>query len=328
MENTAFQQLLKRYRLGECTETERQFVEEWYSNLDKDDVVEIQDVNSLEQKLWSKISTQIDQKESGNELADDARKWIVQRSVIRKIAAMILIGLAFLGLQLNQISKQAIPRGMVVNSAFSTVYLSDGSIVKLKGDSQLEYPNKFIGNTREVNLVGEAFFDIAKDSVKPFIIHSPNITTKVLGTSFSIKAYKGDNAQEVEVITGKVLVSVKQLSGISKDIILIPSQKIIYNQKLDSLIAINTIDSTPITQVTRPDLVFIEAPMQQIVSTLSDLYDKQIILKNSGMKNCLITADLSEEPLEICLEILAKSVNATYTITNKIIEINGSGCKP
>ncbi|HSI75482.1 MAG TPA: FecR family protein [Lunatimonas sp.] len=328
MENTAFQQLLKRYRLGECTETERQFVEEWYSNLDTDDVVEIQDVNSLEQKLWSKISTQIDQKESGNELADDARKWIVQRSVIRKIAAMILIGLAFLGLQLNQISKQAIPRGMVVNSAFSTVYLSDGSIVKLKGDSQLEYPNKFIGNTREVNLVGEAFFDIAKDSVKPFIIHSPNITTKVLGTSFSIKAYKGDNAQEVEVITGKVLVSVKQLSGISKDIILIPSQKIIYNQKLDSLIAINTIDSTPITQVTRPDLVFIEAPMQQIVSTLSDLYDKQIILKNSGMKNCLITADLSEEPLEICLEILAKSVNATYTITNKIIEINGSGCKP
>ncbi|WP_158857572.1 FecR family protein [Lunatibacter salilacus] len=328
MENTAFQQLLKKYRLGECTETESQFVEEWYSNLDKEDVVKVQDINSLERKLWANISDKIDQKEFENKTGDDARKWIIHRSVIRKLAAIILIGLAFLGLQLNQIYRQATPEEKVINPEFSTVFLSDGSIVKLKGDSQLEYPNKFMGNTREVNLVGEAFFDIAKDSIKPFIIHSPNITTKVLGTSFSIKAYKGHNSQEVEVVTGKVLVSVRQLSGISKDIILIPSQKIIYNQKLDSLIAINTIDSTPITQVTPPNLVFIEVPLQQIVTTLSDLYDKQIILKNSGMNNCLITADLTEEPLEICLEILAKSINATYTINNQNIEINGSGCNP
>lgn len=328
MENTAFQKLLKKYRLGDCTEPERQLVEEWYSNLDRGYVVDVQDINSLEQKLWANISTQIDQKESEIESVDYALKGIIRWSVLRKIAAVLLIGLGFLGLQINQISKQVDSRGIIVNPEFSTVFLSDGSIVKLKGDSKLEYPNIFIGNTREVNLDGEAFFDIAKDSIKPFIIYSSNITTKVLGTSFSIKAYKGDNAQEVEVVTGKVLVSVKQLSGISKEIILVPSQKIIFNQKSDSLIAINTIDSTPISQVIPPKLAFIEVPLQQIVSTLSDLYDKQIIIKNSAMGNCLITADLTEEPFEICLEILAKLVNATYTINNQIIEINGSGCNP
>ena len=326
LENTKFQQLLKKYRLGECTEAEKLFVEEWYCSLDKDEDVDIQDKDSLERKLWDSISTQIDQQESANRRVGNVRKRIYHWSLLRGIAAILLIGLVFLGIQVNQVSKRETSREMDVNPAFSTIYLSDGSIVKLKGDSQLEYPQKFNGNTREVNLVGEAFFEIAKDTVKPFIIHSPNLTTKVLGTSFSIKAYEGDNAQEVVVVTGKVLVTVKQQSGINTEITLIPSQKMIYNQKLDSLIAINTVDYTPVEQVAPPKLVFVEAPLQQIISTLSDLYDKPIILGNSAMNNCLITADLTDEPLEICLEILAKSVNATYTINDEIIELNGSGC--
>jgi transmembrane sensor len=325
LENAAFQQLLKKYRLGECTEIERQFVEEWYSNLNTEGVVEFQDINSTKQKLWGKISEQIDRKESQSVIVGDAWK-LLKSSFIRKIAAIIVIGLVYLGAQLHQFSKRVTSLEIVKNQEFSTIYLTDGSTVKLKSDSYMKYPEEFTGNTREVNLIGEAFFEIARDSLRPFIIHSPNIRTKVLGTSFSIRAYEGGKSQEVEVVSGRVLVTVKQQSGKNREIVLKPSQKMIYTQKLDSLIAINTADYSPIVQGISKTLAFVEVPLHEIIARLSDLYNTKIILGNSTLKNCLITADLNEEPLEICLEILAKSLNATYIINDQFIEINGPGC--
>ena len=84
--------------------------------------------------------------------------------------------------------------------------LSDGTRIWVNQNTQIRYPSRFSGNTREIMLNGEAFFEVAKDSARPFIITSGAITTTVLGTSFSVKAYDL-NRPQVSVRTGKVKVA-------------------------------------------------------------------------------------------------------------------------
>jgi ferric-dicitrate binding protein FerR (iron transport regulator) len=88
----------------------------------------------------------------------------------------------------------------------SRITLLDGSVVTLKDGSRLNLKNNFSGNTREITLEGEAFFEIAHNPKKPFIIHTGSVKTTVLGTSFSIKAIPGETSITVAVTEGKVKV--------------------------------------------------------------------------------------------------------------------------
>jgi len=87
--------------------------------------------------------------------------------------------------------------------------LPDGTRVWVNQNTHIEYAKEFIGNERKVTLNGEAFFEVAKDPSKPFVITSGDVTTTVLGTSFNVKAYLGKPA-EIRVRTGKVKVEGNQ----------------------------------------------------------------------------------------------------------------------
>lgn len=103
--------------------------------------------------------------------------------------------------------------------------LPDGSKVMLNAGSTLRVPADFNRSGREISLEGEAFFDVARDPRKPFVIHTPSMDIRVLGTSFNIKAYPGDAQTEASLLTGSVEVLVKD--GRNKKFILHPSEKII-----------------------------------------------------------------------------------------------------
>ena len=100
--------------------------------------------------------------------------------------------------------------------------LPDGSRVWVNQNTKIEYPETFTGNTRNVVLEGEAYFDVAKDKSKPFIITSGKITTTVVGTSFSITSYKG-TAPRVNVRSGKVRVK-----GENNEVILVKGYSATY----------------------------------------------------------------------------------------------------
>lgn len=110
----------------------------------------------------------------------------------------------------------------------STLVLSDGSKVKLNAGATLEFPEKF-GNskTREVYLSGEAFFDIKRDTLRPFLIKSKDVTTKVLGTSFNVK--EDDGNVNVSVLTGKVKVFTEDSNSVHNEVFLVPGQQAEYN---------------------------------------------------------------------------------------------------
>ena len=98
--------------------------------------------------------------------------------------------------------------------AHSKIILPDGSLVWLNGGSRLTYDKAFNkGETREVELKGEAYFDVAKNALKPFIIHTHQMDIKVLGTAFNVKSYPGDKSSETSLIHGSIEVTVRQGTG-------------------------------------------------------------------------------------------------------------------
>src|SRR5690606_38032915 len=123
-----------------------------------------------------------------------------------------------------------------------TISLSDGSSITLQPGSRLRYPEEFAVDRREVILSGEAFFDIAGNPARPFLVYANEIVTRVLGTSFSIKAYENDSDVTVKVVTGKVSVLPSKVSGERKGtgvpaegLILTPNQMAVYARSPEKL---------------------------------------------------------------------------------------------
>lgn len=153
----------------------------------------------------------------------------------------------------HSIQKPAMAAVFTRDGSRSRAQLPDGTEVLLNGGSRLTYDqNKFNQETREVNLEGEAFFDVAKNADKPFLIHTAKMDLKVLGTSFNVKAYKQDAVTEASLITGAVEITVND--GNVHNIKLLPNQKIILqhpaavNQVADKLINSYSIENVRNTQ--------------------------------------------------------------------------------
>lgn len=111
----------------------------------------------------------------------------------------------------------------------SKVLLPDGSSVMLNADSRLTYSEKFNKNVREVILEGEAFFDVVKDSSRPFIVHTSGISIRVLGTAFNVKSYPAEPTIEATLVRGIIEVQKNDQPGASR-IYLKPNEKLVYRK--------------------------------------------------------------------------------------------------
>ena len=136
--------------------------------------------------------------------------------------------------------------------------LPDGTKVWLNAGSHLSYGKTYNAATREVNLTGEAFFDVARNSQKPFLIHTARIDIQVLGTSFNVKSYPTDRTTEATLIRGSIEVSIKDRP--SEKIILRPNEKLVIANDDSSLHRINprryaaAAASEPLVAIRKPTL--------------------------------------------------------------------------
>lgn len=219
------------------------------------------------------------------------------------------------------------------NGTKSLVFeLSDGSKITLEPQSELRYDSEFGKERREVFLTGEAFFDVAKDAQKPFLIYTDKLVTKVVGTSFRIKAYEKDKDISVSVRTGKVTVY-KQNSkstnnqSLSTEIVLVPNQKAVFEKDQDLLV--KTLVDKPVQIKDIPQntsLVFEETKVLDVFSRLESIYGIKISADNELFKKCSITADLQNETLYKKLDLICEIIQAKYEIIDGEIMIYGKGC--
>ena len=222
----------------------------------------------------------------------------------------------------------------VVNSGNTArkVTLQDGSTVTLEPGSEVRYNKKFT-NHREVYLSGDAFFDVKKDPSYPFYVYANEITTKVLGTSFRVKANQGEKEIVVAVKTGKVSVFAKSAGDVLdknvREITLTPNQQVIY--KRNEHVAVKKVVEEPEVITGRPVLKdnYVNEPVILILQTLSESYGVEIRFDESLLSKCTLTSDIIEgEGLYDQLEIICNALGGTYKMENDAsIAIEANGCQ-
>lgn len=204
----------------------------------------------------------------------------------------------------------------------STIALADGSKVWLNADSKIQYPTAFTGDTREVYLNGEAFFDIEKNPRKPFIIHLANGTIRVLGTSFNVKAYDNEMIVETSVSTGKVAFIPKLKNHVKADtIFLTPNNKVVYE--------LSTEQATTSATVSEEDKAWIEGKLifrsmlfEQIAVALERNFGKRVVFDDEEVKNYRLTGSFENNTLPEILYYLSRTKAFTYTISDEQILIS------
>ncbi|MCA0229246.1 MAG: FecR domain-containing protein [Bacteroidetes bacterium] len=217
------------------------------------------------------------------------------------------------------------------------VSLPDGSKVRLSPLSRLSYPKAFASAAREVYLSGEGFFEVTKNPQKPFLVYANELVTKVLGTSFWVRAF--DKAEKVEVIvkTGRVSVysaeeqAEKAPSTQLTGTILTPNQQVIFDRKDENIEKSLVSTPAPLVEVApqkSSGLTFNSAPVGQAFEALSQAYGIEILYDKDVVKNCEISAEFVNESFYEQLDLICKAIDATYQIVNAQIIIQGKGCTP
>jgi len=225
------------------------------------------------------------------------------------------------------------PHGIEVKNTASNprqIKLEDGSVVILKGNSSVTYPEHFGKQSRIVFLKGEAFFNVKRDPTKPFIVHTGELVTEVLGTSFTVKSYEDAQSIEVLVTTGRVSVYENSAKTSQKrnGVILTPNQQIVFD-KVSRKLSPSIVEKPVVIQPPANPFVFIfeEACLPEVLKKLENAYGLEIVIENQALNQCIFTADLNELPLRTQLDLICKSVNASYEQRGTSIFINGEGCK-
>lgn len=202
------------------------------------------------------------------------------------------------------------------------VILPDSSTVWLSPESQLSYPSKF-GNYRQVQLQGEAFFEVTKDHQHPFVISSGKVLTKVWGTSFRVRSYQNEDRTRVSVLTGKVSVT----TPAHQEIFLYPAQEAVYKPKTSRL-SKEKIAVSELGVWKKADLTFDNIPLRKIAEVLSSYYAVHLQVEGESLQQSLLTADFSGRNLADILLLISKSLHTTYSIENKQIIISTTTTKP
>ncbi|MCF0057239.1 FecR family protein [Dyadobacter sp. CY356] len=330
--------LLEKYLNDQCTAQEKELVDKWYASIngktDYLDTLSDSEQSHLQEETFEYIQTQIHKREVKIKTISPNLIWL------SGIAASLLIGIGFYFFsQRAEITTQIASTDTKEQSITDTIYfqnneprmvmhkLPDGSSVWMHADAAISYPKNFRKDRRNVTFSGEGFFDIAHDKTRPFLIQSGEVRIRVLGTRFNVKARENQKMFEVSVVSGSVSVTAPGEKQ-SQEIVLKPQQKAFFEPKMKRL----TFVEIPLIQTKKEifepvTIVFEETPLASVISQLEQRFETHIHLVNPAMLSCKLTADFEQQPLPVILEMLCTSLEASYTMSENTILIDGKSCK-
>jgi transmembrane sensor len=257
---------------------------------------------------WNKVSSRIDT-EAAAEVRKPAR-FLSMRSTFMRVAAAALILLGIGAATLYFVSTDSLSRKITVatgNSQFNHVSLPDGSSIFMNRNSELTYRSNFGKHSRNVALTGEAYFEIAANPSKPFIIDAGKASVKVVGTSFNVITNNTDSAVEVFVRTGKVMLS--DNAG-TQSLLLEPG----YVGIMDSKLAEKRLNSNPnyLAWQTR-SLVYNGETLEVVFRDLKRVYNMEIIADDPAILNETWTTPIDNKPQETIIRLICATFNLGYS---------------
>ena len=162
--------------------------------------------------------------------------------------------------------------------------LGDGTKVWLAATSKLRYPVHFVGDCREVYLEGEAFFDVARDTTKPFIVKSDDFSVKALGTSFDVSCYDDDEYALATLASGKIEVTLGEEKRI-----LTPGEQAMIREKT---LVVKEVNILPYTSWMEDRLYFFNEKLESIMKRISRWYGMEVCYAHPGIQELHFTGNV------------------------------------
>lgn len=210
--------------------------------------------------------------------------------------------------------------------------LADGSHITLHPGSSIQYQVGFTGVRREVKLKGEAFFQVAKNPRRPFLVYTDQLVTTVLGTSFRVKAYAGQT-NEVAVHEGRVSVQLRQGATLNatpaqpatRGVVLLPNQRVAYST-LEPRPLRKKLVAAPVVLAPQA-FTFDKQPVSKVLQVLEKAYGVDILYDQEKLADCTITVTFYQESLYEKLDMLSQALGASYSSSdNAQILFHSNGC--
>ena len=318
--------LIAKYLSGAASDAETEELKAWMSESSANTKVfdgskriwvkspsyfDVSKIASDREKIKNQIIQQLAKNSGTRKLSD----WIYRAAAILLLPIMLGIGwyIGASGISAEtQLCEVTAPKGQI-----SKCVLADGTEIWLNAGTTIKYNPSLKGETREVNLDGEAYFRVSKNKHKPFIVKTQNAQIKVLGTVFNLKAYSGEDKVETTLEEGSVEFS---LTGSStKPILLKPGEQVVYNIA-DKKITVGNVDSYLITAWKDGKFVFKDADLQTIIIELEKLYDVRIHLDNDSLLKLHFRGMFEYEAnIFSALEALERTTNMKYRMDGRDI---------
>ncbi len=337
MSRNNFDTLLDTYLTGKCTAEEAQLVEQWYALLDNPDMDMHKVGEEMREKIWQKIHLNT---QHSVKILPMQQRLIWRYMVAASLALGISFGLYFFIKVQNkpQISiktQSGILNQRNTSDKIISLTFEDGSRIDLSPNAELSYPKHFGADKREVTLKGEAFFQIAKDPLKPFFVYANQTITKVLGTSFTIQALDNEKTVTVLVKTGKVSVYTaaprankhNNNDPETQGVVVTPNQKAIFDLKREDIqkaVVEKPVLLIPALKI--EDFIFTDAPVSTIFEAMEKAYGIDIMYDEELLKNCTVTTSLTDVAMFEKLKIICSAIGATYKEIDAQIVITAKGC--
>jgi transmembrane sensor len=214
------------------------------------------------------------------------------------------------------------------------VLLPDRSRVTLAPGATLSYDENISGE-RVAQLDGEAFFRVTHQPEKPFLVYANGLVTKVLGTSFRVRSWAKDADSQVTVVTGKVSVFAAKNNGLARDdkgnilngVILTPNQSVDFTATSGTFHRYLVKEPVKIIPVPEESFEFTSTPVIQILEKIELAYGIELVYDEQSLKDCALTASLSDENMKEKIQLICAGINATYEEIDARIIITSKGCR-
>ena len=317
--------LLIKYVLGEASDSESRDVEAWIKSSDEN----AEQYDQLE-KVWRSIESRplnvdIDQAWQKVSMRIAAEEFVQGEPVVRTLerpnfrwyAAAVILALVgmftFFQYLFRNDEVQLASKDIKLEET-----LNDGSVVTLNAGSKLSYSKIFKGEQREVKLEGEAFFDVAKDPDKPFVINTERAEIKVLGTSFNVEAMVNSDVR-VHVVSGSVQLSVPGSTADSLKVVLEPGTTgvialsgRVYKEKPMINDALFWMDKR---------LEFDKTPLPEVFQVLERNYRVEFTTVDPDLKKCLLTARFREDSVKNILSVIEATFDVQFELGENEVRI-------
>jgi len=316
MDPNYLHELIRKYADNTATPEETQELHDWYRSIHSIETVEWPaaypaEKEDLKQRMLQRLERQLAPR-------------IYRQPWIRVAASLILIAGAWLVWQSIRPHETAWKSVYNPSGKIQQLLLPDGSQVWLNAESSLRYAADFHGQ-RELQLEGEAYFEVTEDKAHPFTVHAGTLTTTVLGTGFDIRSFATESHNDITVIRGKV-----QVAHNGKVLDQLTAARQLQWDNNSSRSQTVSIDTNQVLGWQHGQLLFKGQAMDEIAAALGRWYNIRFIFKDTAMRRCRYYINFKNTtPLKDLLTTMSLVNDMSFTIDDKnhIVTLSGKGCQ-